>query len=64
MFFGGHTVTFGNTTSFIGNVSVVVVTGLSAQLSNDILIRIPAVVNPEMTVMIQNNCTDRLVVDM
>ena len=55
MFFGGQTVIFGKVISSMGNVSMDVETGLSAQLSNDKLIRYPAIENPDTTVVIQKS---------
>ena len=56
---GGQTVTLGKTTWEMGNVSVVVETGLAAQLSRDCLIRSPATVKPVMTTLSQRSL-DRL----
>ena len=46
---------FGNFISEIGNVSVVVLIGLSDQESNDSLIRRLAPINPAKTMRIQNS---------
>ena len=54
VFFGGHTETFGNVISDIGNVSIVVVIGLSSQFWKDWRMRKPANENPKITIRIQN----------
>ena len=61
---GGQTVTLGKTTWEMGNDSVVVETGLAAQLSRDCLIRSPAMVKPVMTTHSQAKRTSRLLVEM
>ena len=47
--------TFGKVMSVIGRVSMVVLTGLSAQFSKDWYIMKPAPVNPPMTTRIQKD---------
>ena len=50
MFFGGHTVTFGNVISVIGLVLIVVVIGFSSHSWKDSKINIPAPVNPAVAI--------------
>ena len=64
VFLGGQTVTFGNFISEIGNVSIVVLTGLSDQELNDSLMRILAPTNPVVTTRIQNNLVYFLLVEI
>ena len=61
---GGQTVTFGKEISVIGNVSKVVVTGLSDQLSKLCFIMPNAVKNPAMTTHTQNALAYFLVVEI
>ena len=61
VFFRGHTVTFGNFNSDIGFVSIVVLIGLSDQLTNESLINKVAIVNPVATTRIQKNLVISLV---
>ena len=64
MFFGGQTVTLGNVISEIGKVSIVVLTGLPDQESNDSLIIKLAPTNPAITTRIQNSLAYFLVVEI
>ena len=59
LFLGGQTVTLGNTRSVMGRVSMVVETGLSAQLEKDCWIKTAAMVKPVMTTLSQSSL-DRL----
>ena len=49
VFLGGQTVTLGKSSSEMGRVSRVVVTGLAPQLEKDCWIKTPATENPAMT---------------
>ena len=64
LFLGGQTVTLGNTRSVMGRVSMVVETGLSAQLEKDCWIKTAAMVKPVMTTHSQARRTSRLLVEM
>ena len=55
LFLGGQTVTLGKSRSEMGRVSMVVETGLLAQLEKDCWIKTPAPVKPEKTTQIQNS---------
>ena len=55
VFLGGQTVTFGNVISEMGKVSIVVLTGLSDQESNDSFISKLAPMNPDITTRIQKS---------
>ena len=61
---GGQTVTLGKSSSVMGRVSMVVETGLLAQLEKDCWIKTPAPVKPAMTTKIQKSLTIRLLEDM
>ena len=64
VFLGGQTVTLGKSSSEMGRVSMVVVTGLSAQLEKDCWIKTAATVKPVMTTQSQAKRTSRLLVEM
>ena len=64
LFLGGQTVTLGKSSSEMGRVSMVVETGLLAQLEKDCWIKNPATVKPVRTTNIQNSLRRRLVVEM
>ena len=60
VFLGGQTVTLGKSSSEMGRVSRVVVTGLSAQLEKDCWIKTAATVKPVMTTQSQSSLRRRL----
>ena len=64
LFLGGQTVTLGNTRSVMGRVSMVVETGLSAQLEKDCWINTPDPVKPAMMTKSQRILTGCLAVEM
>ena len=64
VFRGGQTVTLGKSSSEMGRVSRVVVTGLSAQLEKDCWIKTAATVKPVMTTHSQSSLATPLVLEM
>ena len=64
LFLGGQTVTLGKSKSVMGRVTMVVETGLSAQLEKDWYINTPAPMKPETTTHSQSSLTCRLAVEM
>ena len=64
VFLGGQTVTLGKSSSEMGRVSRVVVTGLAPQLEKDCWIKTAATVKPVMTTQSQAKRTSRLLVEM
>ena len=64
VFLGGQTVTLGNSRSVMGRVSMVVETGLTAQLEKDCWIKMAAPEKPVMTIQTHSSLTKLLVVEM
>ena len=64
LFLGGQTVTLGKSRSEMGRDSMVVETGLLAQLEKDCWIKTAAPLKPVRTTNIQNSLRRRLAVEM
>ena len=64
LFLGGQTVTLGKSISVMGRVSMVVETGLIAQLEKDCWIKTAAPLKPVRTTNIQNSLRRPLTVEM